>query len=98
LRYSKIQNCLLIRAIDLQFTQLGRVASGIQLGLKFQSAIYAVGKGGKRDSTGTQVSICNLRSWEGWQAEFNWDSSFNLIPRRPRPSFNKLTSKETQPC
>jgi hypothetical protein len=36
-----------------------------------------------------QSAIQRIR--EGWQAEFNCGSSFNLIPRRLRSSFNKQT-------
>jgi hypothetical protein len=41
-----------------------------------------------------RVSICNLRSWEGWQAEYNWGSSFNLIPRRPAQASTDSPTKK----
>jgi hypothetical protein len=56
-----------------------------------------------RESRIWEIGKLNGGSWDyavgkGGKRESFRSLAFNLIPRRPRSSFNKLTCKETQPC
>jgi hypothetical protein len=43
---------------------------------------------------GNLTESLEVRSWEGWQAEFNLSLKFMPVPRRPRPSGTKANYKE----